>query len=854
MFRRVRDQILLLLALIALASVGIIVAYRNAQLRQMHSLLRDRTATERVRLREAVKFLGDGPVTMVGECSQWDGINEFVASRDTAWVARNLRRSLSANEEQAAWILDAQKELIYATNLLGEAELNAFPLTPQECARLLDGRPFADFFGLSALGLVKYCAAPIQPAADTARTSAPRGYLIIGRLWDRAVLSELNSLSSSETRLVPVGEACQDQVTTHRIPASIIIQDTLTGWDSQPLVVICSSSEFPVGASFMGFMRLMYWGTILLSLAMLGIVALFMLNSVSKPLAMISSALRDGDPTALTALLDRRTEFGTISRLIREFFAQRDSLIQAMVRQEQAELEGRRSVSLLEATLDSTADGILVVAADGRVSSYNRRFIDMWQIPPELISTRDDQALLNHVLVQLSCPEEFLSRVNELYNHPEESSFEVVAFLDGRVFERYSQPQRVGREIVGRVWSFRDVSRQRKSEAERDQFEQQLRRSQKLETIGTLAGGVAHDFNNILTPILGYADMTLLQLPPENPTRTHIESISRAALRAKDLVKQILTFSRQTEQEHRPMLVQLIVKEATKLLRASIPSTIEIVEDIDTNVPPVNCDPTQIHQVLMNLCTNAAHAMRANGGTLSIELIRFELDATTEAGAQTLPPGAYVRLIVEDTGEGMDQATLDRAFEPFFTTKKPGEGTGLGLSVVHGIVKSHGGVISASSELGQGTRFEIELPCTEAFVETDTPQPDGPMGGQGVILLVDDEPDNVDMAKEMLEFLGYEVVACCTAADALANFREDPAKFDVVITDQTMPHMTGAQLGSEILLLRPDTPIILMTGFSETVTQKNYRRYGFREIVMKPILARDLHNAVQRCITAAAIS
>ena len=407
--------------------------------------------------------------------------------------------------------------------------------------------------------------------------------------------------------------------------------------------------------------------------------------------------------------------------------------------------------------------------------------------------------------------------------------------------------------FCGSFGIFRDMTDLKRAEEEKQKLESQLRQAQKLETIGTLAGGVAHDFNNILTPILGYADMTLLQMSGDHPTRSNIENIANAALRAKDLVKQILTFSRQSEQERRPMLIQLVIKEALKLLRASIPTTIAINEAIDIEAPAVDCDPTQIHQVFMNLCTNAFHALRDKGDTLSIVLETCVVDEESSALIINTNPGKYVRLSIIDNGHGMDAATIERIFEPFFTTKKPGEGTGLGLSVVHGIIKSHGGTISVESELGKGTTFRVYLPCTEVISKVETPQPVTSLSGSGRILLVDDEPNIVKMTKTMLEHMGYKVTARTNALEALGAFLNDPTKFDVVITDQTMPQMTGTELGKEILQIRPNIPIILITGFSETVTQKNYKHYGFRELVMKPLLARELNAALQRCLSTATL-
>jgi signal transduction histidine kinase/ActR/RegA family two-component response regulator/sensor domain CHASE-containing protein len=850
MFRRIQTQILLLLSVIAALSVVVILAYRTEQSEQLQLLFRDREAAKDSLLKVAVNVVAKSTRVMAYDYSQWDETVDFVHSPDTAWANENIDVGLKTYESQAAWALDSNLRIVYAVNTLEDSALNEFPIPLAAIRSLLRQSAFQHFFANGSAGIIECRTAPIQPSADDDRVTPPQGYLVIGRLWDEAFLEELNILTASTTRVYDLPAMRPQNVETGPIPEKIVNYYQLVGWDGSPLAEICATSEFTIGPAFAGFMRRVLWGTIITSILMLGAVTAFLLRRVSRPLTMISGALRDSDADRLGPMEESYTEFGTIARLIRQFFEQRDRLRQEIGQRERAELEVRRSMSLLEATLDSTADGILVVNGAGKVTSCNNRFVEMWRIPPELIQHRDDNRLLDYVLSQLQQPQEFITGVERLYANPDETSFDVLTFIDGRVFERYSQAQKVGPEIVGRVWSFRDVTKQRTYETERNLLESQLRRSQKLETIGTLAGGVAHDFNNILMPILGYADMTLMQLAADSPTRANIESISRAALRARDLVKQILAFSRQIEQEHRPMLVQLIIREALKLLRASIPSTVEIEQDLDGEVAPVNCDPTQIHQVMMNLGTNAAHAMRQNGGVLTVRLTRLDVDTKTEVAGVKLPNGTYVHLAVTDSGEGMDAMTLERVFEPFFTTKKPGEGTGLGLSVAHGIVKSHSGQIHVTSTPGIGTTIDVYLPCTEAQIEVPDFKVSSPLVGSGTVLVVDDEPENVSMVEEMLDYLGYKVVACGSAAEALAEFKKGPRRFDVVVTDQTMPHMTGAQLGAELLAIRPDLPIVLATGFSEVVSQKNYRRYGFREIIMKPILARDLNEAIQRCMAS----
>jgi PAS domain S-box-containing protein len=401
-------------------------------------------------------------------------------------------------------------------------------------------------------------------------------------------------------------------------------------------------------------------------------------------------------------------------------------------------------------------------------------------------------------------------------------------------------------DAVGSIRDYVIIQRDVSNEAN---LERQLRQAQKMEAIGTLAGGIAHDFNNILAPIIGYVEMALEEVPEDSSLNHDLSQVQKAAQRAKDLVKQILTFSRQTEKvENRPVRVSLIVKEALKLLRASLPSTIEIRRQTSRAAASgtVMTDPTRMHQVLMNLCTNAAHAMKEKGGLLEIRLTDRELDGELLAHFPKAKPGPYLQLSVSDTGQGMSQDVKQRIFDPYFTTKGPGEGTGMGLAVVYGILKNLGGAITVYSEPGKGSVFHVFLPVTQPGSVHGEKAPPPLPSGHGRILFVDDEEVIVNMARIMLKRLGYEVIGESDSRLALDTFRADPEAFDVVVTDLTMPGLTGVDLARELLRLRPDIPIVLCTGFSETETAEKARQVGIKELLMKPLVMRDIAEAIQK--------
>jgi PAS domain S-box-containing protein len=395
----------------------------------------------------------------------------------------------------------------------------------------------------------------------------------------------------------------------------------------------------------------------------------------------------------------------------------------------------------------------------------------------------------------------------------------------------------------------RAYERLRVETEELQRAEAQLRQAHKMEAVGTLAGGIAHDFNNILASIIGFSGMARDKTPEGSPIRRHMEKILTAGIRGRDLVKQILAFSRQAEQEKLPFKLAHVVRETLGLLRASLPSTIDIRMNLQSESGFVLADHTQMQQVVMNLCTNAAHAMRRRGGSISVGLTHFSFSSPQDAPDPAMKPGAYARLSVMDTGEGMSPEIVDHIFDPFFTTKPAGEGTGLGLSVVHGIVASHGGTITVSSEPGRGSTFTVYLP---KFLEEQIPDSgsrDGPVPrGRESILFVDDEADLAAMGDEMLTDLGYHVTARTGAKEALALFGLDPARFDLVITDQTMPEMTGEELVKEILAIRADMPIIMCTGYSPLVDNETARAAGVSGFAMKPLTRQEIAITIRKVL------
>jgi PAS domain S-box-containing protein len=380
-------------------------------------------------------------------------------------------------------------------------------------------------------------------------------------------------------------------------------------------------------------------------------------------------------------------------------------------------------------------------------------------------------------------------------------------------------------------------------------LQEQVRQAQKLEALGTLAGGIAHDFNNILGAITINTELALLETEEGCAARESLPLILRAAERGKDLVKQIVTFSKQREWDRNPLRISPVVQEALKLFRATVPGSIAVHEAIGAEGATVEAHAAQIHQILSNLCQNACLAMGGKPGRLEVRLDTVQIDAAMASRHTGLKPGPYARLVVADSGCGMSREVLSRVFEPFFTTRSPGEGSGLGLSVVHGIVKSYGGAITVYSEVGKGSTFSVFLPLLqEDMRRAETMSAPAAETGSERILLVDDDGTQLKGLARILEKLGYKVTARSSGQSAVAAFKKNPDAFDLVITDQTMPRMSGTELAQNLVEIRPNIPIILNTGFSEKVNGESVGRNGIRAFIMKPFTARELSGLIRKVL------
>lgn len=522
-------------------------------------------------------------------------------------------------------------------------------------------------------------------------------------------------------------------------------------------------------------------------------------------------------------------------------------VLQYAIQRKRADVEIRKSEQFLRSSLDGLAAHIAIIDENGKIITVNKP----WEIFAEEngLSENVQWNKKNYLTVCDKAAENgdvdaknFANGIRAILNK-KLNSFEMVYPCHSPDIERW---------FLGRATPFPDESLSyvilvHENISKSVTAEEKLRQVQKMEAIGNLAGGVAHDFNNILTSILGFTELSFRSVKNDPTLADNLKEVLTAGKRAKELVNQILTFARKSDERLQPIQVDIILKEAIKFLRSSIPTTIDFNAQIESN-SHIMGDNTQIHQIIMNLCTNASHAMEKEGGILDITLKDINIVSQSLSSKLGLPLGDYINMIISDTGTGISPRNISQIFEPYFTTKKKGEGTGMGLAVVYGIVESYGGKIIVESNLDQGTSFKIYFPIIKKYITPEKHNTISWPKGTEQILIIDDEPSIIKWHGRLLEKLGYSVVGKTDSHDALAVFKNMPDAFDLVITDMTMPHMTGRELATEIFKLRSDLPIILCTGFSKNIKESEVSEIGIKALLKKPISGECLATTTRRVL------
>jgi len=526
-------------------------------------------------------------------------------------------------------------------------------------------------------------------------------------------------------------------------------------------------------------------------------------------------------------------------------------VIRNITERKQAEEELLLKTALLEAQAEASIDGVLAVDEEGRSILFNRRFGQMWQIPREVLETRDDARMLQYVRDQLKDPDGFLATVEYLYARPEEKSRDEIQLKDGRVFDRYSSPLvDTHHRHHGRIWYFRDITDRKRAEEERIALEAKVRQAQKLESMGVLAGGIAHDFNNLLTGVIGNAELALMDLPAGSPARHSIEEINAAARRAAELAGQMLAYSGKGQFVLEAIDLSRLVRKLQRLLGSAVSKRVTLEFDLADGLPAVEGDATQLRQVVMNLVINASEAIGDGDGVVTVRTWLTDADTSYLADSHVddgLPSGPYVCLEVSDTGCGMDEETKAKLFDPFFSTKFTGRG--LGLAAVLGIVRGHGGAIRVQSKPGKGSTFRVLLPICDASAP-ELPEPDevpeGGLRGHGTVLVVDDEEVVRQVGKSALARLGFTVLTAEDGPQAIEAVRADPEGVQAVLLDLTMPHMDAEGVVRELRRLRKDLPIILSSGYSEDEAVRRFAAEDLAGFIQKPYDPATLIQTLQR--------
>ena len=595
-------------------------------------------------------------------------------------------------------------------------------------------------------------------------------------------------------------------------------------------------------------------GAVALSLFALAIMlSITLRRAFSEPVQALAATARD-----VTRLRDYRrrvaiTSNDEIGQLARDFNAMLDAVEERERALKHSEETARRQLIEIEAIYANAQVGLCVVDRELRYVRANKHMGEMAGRPTAaLIGRTLEEATPALASALAPICQQVLATGEPIAN----IEFHTTASTDSAprcwIGNHHALLDQVG-NIIGVNVAFHDITDRKRADEERAALEVQLRQSQKMEALGTLAGGIAHDFNNVLTAISGNAQLAIEDLAPDHPAVVSLHEIKRATARARDLVRRILAFSRPEQSIQHLIDVRPVVEEALRLLRAAVPRMIDIRLQAEPDLPAVMADATQVHQVLMNLGKNACDAMQPEGGTLTIRLTSARIDAPSDSPSPDLHPGRYLRISVADTGTGIPPELLERIFEPFFTTKAHGEGTGLGLSVVHGIVRGHRGAILVRSEPGAGTVFDLYFPAADSKADEITPPSAAPAteSGRGErVLYVDDEDQLVHLVTRMMERMGYHVTGMTRPADAIDALRADPRSFDLVLSDLGMPGMSGMDLAEELLQIRPDLPIIITSGYVRTEDARRAEQIGVQDVVMKPNTVAEIGQLIRARLDA----
>ena len=858
----VRKKIILILSATVVALIVSVVAFSKVIL--LEGSRRQEEHQTRQDVRRALDALSREIAMLyrwAGDWGGWDETYDFVENGNKTYITKNLiDGTFIKNRFSLILYVNGSGHIVYGKQFDLE-EKKERPLPGSLIKLIKPGHPLLNHKsiedGLS--GIVVLPEGPMiivsRPILTSEYEGPIRGSLILGRLLSPAEVERLARIIHMATTikpfdgtapLEPLSASGVSPIADGSIQVRVLNKNMIAGdaWIrdiyGKPAVQLGVKIPRVFHKQFMASLGYFLFFILLFGLV-IGLVVIVLLEKVVMArltqLGTFVKRIEDSDDLSARAPVSGRDEIAALTSSLNSML---ERLEHEFHERQNAEEENQTSLSMLNATIESTSDGILVVQG-GKVIRRNQKFLELWRIPEELSQTTDADTLIQVVLRQLKDPEAFLAKVHELYSQPEVESFDVIECGDGRVIERYSQPQRIGEQIVGRVWNFRDISERRK-------LQDQLIQSQKMEAIGQLAGGIAHDFNNLLTCILGHANLLMLDTRPGSADHNAIQTIEKAAERASALTSQLLGFARRGKILNVSVNLNEIIHEVLGLLRRTIDKNIRCTERLCAEQPLLQGDPGQIQQIILNLAINARDAM-PEGGELTVESTVIIYDEAFCRAHLDCKPGSYARISITDTGVGIPHDIQKHIFEPFFTTKEQGKGTGMGLAMAYGIVTNHGGAIHLHSEAGQGTTFHVDFPLVAKLIpeEPSNRQP-RPTHGSGHILLVDDEEIVREIAVRMLQNLGYDVTSAENGLAGVEIFRRDYPTIDLVILDMIMPEMSGQECFRMLREVDPGVPMILSTGFDVEGKAQELMDEGMVGFIQKPYRIADLSQAVAQAL------
>ena len=722
---KIRTRLAWLLCLLTLIFIGALISQHIYDQNRLIALFRSVQA-ERESVLDKILELKRTPMqTFVSDFSFWDELVNFVKAPNEKWGVDNLATSLDTFKTNAVWVYNLEGRLVYSFNNLDEAGIKEIPIPREAISVLFTDSHFCHFFVNTSLGLMEFNGATIQHSFDKDRTEPAEGYLFCSRLWDKGYIDNLSELTNSKIAVDDITESRNIKAGKN----TVSFTREFTGWDNKPvkyLVVSIVSQALKDAKKSAAQVSLF---SIIFSIITLSTLYFFIVFWINIPLTSISQALKIGNSTPLKAIEKQQSEFGEISRMMDNFFAQREKISREIAERKRAEDALAYKTMVLEANLQTSIDGILVVDSANRIVILNKRFNELWQVPQYIRGESDDTKMLQYVSSQLHDPVEFKRKVDYLYEHKDETSRDELELADGRYFDRYSAPL-LGTDgaYYGRIWYFRDITERKKAEEElnqalkgeiksreivtsmlednnriREELEGKLRelrqaqsmlvQSEKLASLGKLVSDMAHEVNNPLMIISGNAQLSLLDESLSEELKGNLKIIHEECNRAKSIIQRLLMFSRPSKGEQKPLDMNQSISSVVKLLEHQFSlSNVKINTQFKAGLPLVPADEKQLQEVFMNILNNARDAMPGGG----------------EINIKTYLEGEYLKIEIKDSGVGMDDKTLTRLFEPFFTTKE--KGTGLGLSVCYGIIKVHNGKIEFKSQMQKGTTAHIWLP------------------------------------------------------------------------------------------------------------------------------------------------